>query len=39
MLKWPYHTGDWKIWLKHKRANANPPLPETDEWKAWVLKQ
>jgi hypothetical protein len=33
--KWPYQTQDWKDWLKFKRANANPPLPDTPEWKTW----
>jgi hypothetical protein len=27
--KWPYDTQDWKNWLKHRRAGANPPLPDT----------
>ncbi len=27
MAKWPYQTEDWRLWLKHERANANPPLP------------
>jgi hypothetical protein len=27
MEKWPYHTQDWKDWLRFNRANANPPLP------------
>jgi WD40 repeat protein len=34
--KWPYHTQDWKDWLAYKRANANPPLPDTPEWKTWL---
>ena len=34
--KWPYHTQDWKDWLKFKRANANPPLPDTPEWQSWI---
>jgi hypothetical protein len=36
MEKWPYHTQDWKDWLKFKRADANPPLPDTLEWQALV---
>jgi WD40 repeat protein len=36
MEKWPYHTQDWKDWLKFKRANANPPLPDTPEWQPWL---
>jgi hypothetical protein len=36
MQKWPYQTQDWKDWLKFKRANANPPLPDTAEWKSWI---
>jgi hypothetical protein len=27
MGKWPYHTQDWKDWLKYRRVNLNPPLP------------
>src|ERR1700722_6182043 len=36
MEKWPYQSQDWKDWLKFKRANANPPLPDTPEWKKWI---
>ena len=36
MEKWPYHTQDWKDWLKFKRANASPPLPDTPEWQPWL---
>ena len=36
MEKWPYHTQDWKEWLKYKRANANPPWPDTTEWRSWL---
>ncbi len=36
MEKWPYHTQDWKNWLKYKRANAKPPLPDTPEWQPWL---
>ena len=36
MEKWPYHTQDWKDWLKFKRANANPPVPNTPEWQSWI---
>jgi hypothetical protein len=35
MEKWPYHTQDWKDWLRFKQANANPPLPNTPEWEPW----
>jgi hypothetical protein len=35
MEKWPYQTQDWKDWLRFKRANANPPLPDTPEWQSW----
>jgi len=31
MEKWPYHSLDWKDWLKHKRAGANPSLPGAPE--------
>jgi WD40 repeat protein len=36
MEKWPYHTQDWKDWLKFKRANANPPFPDTPQWQSWI---
>jgi WD40 repeat protein len=36
MEKWPYQTQDWRDWLKYKRANASPPLPDTPEWKDWI---
>jgi WD40 repeat protein len=36
MAKWPYQSQDWKAWLRYKRADANPPLPETSEWSAWI---
>jgi WD40 repeat protein len=36
MEKWPYRSQDWKDWLRFKRANADPPLPNTAEWKDWI---
>jgi WD40 repeat protein len=36
MEKWPYQTKDWKEWLRLKRANASPPLPETLEWQSLI---
>src|SRR5262249_49673562 len=33
---WPYGSADWKEWLRYKRANANPPLPDTAEWSDWI---
>src|SRR5262249_22600388 len=36
MEKWPYRTQDWKDWLRFKRANANPPLPNTPDWQSWI---
>ena len=33
--KWPYQSRAWKEWLAYKRANANPPLPDSPEWKSW----
>jgi WD domain, G-beta repeat len=36
MEKWPYHTQDWKDWLRFKKANADPPLPDTPEWQPWI---
>jgi hypothetical protein len=35
MEKWPYESQDWKDRLKFKRANANPPLPDTPKWFSW----
>jgi WD40 repeat protein len=32
LMKWPYHTKDWKDWLAAKRGGLNPPLPEAPEW-------
>ena len=37
MEKWPSplrRTG--RSWLNFKRANANPPLPDTPEWQPWL---
>ena len=34
--KWPFETNDWQDWLRFKRANANPPLPQTPQWQTWV---
>src|SRR4029077_11366649 len=39
MGKWPYRTQDWKDWLRFKRADANPPLPDTPEWQPWLAAQ
>jgi len=36
MEKWPYQSQDWKDWLKDKRANLNPPLPDSAEWQQWA---
>jgi WD40 repeat protein len=36
MGKWPYQTDDWKAWLKAKRENLSPPLPDTPEWPVWI---
>jgi hypothetical protein len=36
MQKWPYSGPDWKEWLRYKRENATPPLPDTPEWAQWV---
>jgi hypothetical protein len=33
--KWPYASQDWKDWLHSKQGNANPPLPDTPQWKPW----
>jgi len=27
--KWPYHTADWKGWLRNKRTSANTSVPDT----------
>ena len=34
--KWPYHSQDWKDWLRFRKASAKPPLPDTPEWKSWI---
>ena len=36
MEKWPYQTHDWKDWLRYKRADADPPLPDTPQWRDWI---
>ncbi len=36
MAKWPYQTQAWRDWLRYKRENAGPPLPDTPEWRAWL---
>jgi WD40 repeat protein len=36
MEKSPYHTQDWKEWLRFKQADTSPPLPDTPEWQPWV---
>jgi hypothetical protein len=38
MEKWPYKAQVWKDWLSYKRANANPPLPDTPQWEDWLAK-
>ena len=35
LSKWPYHTDDWRLWLKHKRSNLDPPLPVASGWQPW----
>jgi len=27
MAKWPYHTAEWKAWLRDTRAGKTPALP------------
>jgi TIR domain len=39
MGKWPYQTDAWKTWLRHRRAKAKPPLPNTPEWRQWIAAQ
>ena len=39
MEKWPYQSQDWKDWLRYKHANANPPLPDTAEWRDWIARK
>ena len=29
MEKWPYNTPVWKDWLRQRKQNLNPPLPDT----------
>jgi WD40 repeat protein len=35
MKKWPYNSEDWRDWLRLRRGNADPPLPDTPEWLLW----
>lgn len=39
MAKWPYGSQDWKDWLKYKRSDAAPPLPDTPEWQSWAASR
>jgi hypothetical protein len=36
LAKWPYDTPAWKDWLRFKRENAAPPLPNSSEWRPWL---
>jgi hypothetical protein len=37
MAKWPYESQDWRDWLRFKRENANPPLPDSwVDWNNWL---
>ena len=36
MAKWPYRSPAWKVWLKFKRADADPPFPDTPAWQSWI---
>jgi hypothetical protein len=36
MAKWPYQAPEWRDWLRYRRAQARPPLPDTPEWRAWA---
>ncbi len=38
MGKWPYHTEEWKLWLKHREENSEPPLPGSRAWPAWIAQ-
>jgi hypothetical protein len=37
--KWPYASAAWKDWLRFRRDNQNPPLPDSPQWPAWIAKQ
>ncbi len=37
--KWPNDTQDWKDWLRFKRANANPPMPDAEGWSEWIASR
>ena len=37
--KWPYHTADWKLWLKYRDEKKAPPLPDAPVWEGWVAEQ
>jgi WD40 repeat protein len=39
MGKWPYGSQDWKDWLKYKRSDAAPPLPDAPEWQSWAASR
>jgi WD40 repeat protein len=34
--RWPYYTADWKDWLRYKRENLSPPMPDAAEWQSWI---
>jgi hypothetical protein len=36
MGKRPYQSDGWKTWLKAKRANLAPPLPDIPQWQPWL---
>jgi len=39
LAKWPYDTSAWKDWLRFKRENAAPPLPNSSEWRPWLASR
>jgi WD40 repeat protein len=39
LAKWPYDTPAWKDWLRFKRENAAPPLPNSSEWRPWLASR
>ena len=37
--KWPYNSAAWKDWLRYRRENLNPPLPDSPRWQSWIANQ
>lgn len=37
--KWPYASAAWKDWLRYRRENLSPPMPDSPQWPAWIANQ